>query len=232
MAIARWDAPEIHERLLGLPLFQGMSRGDLESAMAQAKFTALTVAKGRTVAREDDACLEFYFLTRGTLSSTKRADDGGYHVTETVQAPDVLQPERIFGLTQRYTRTFRTVTECDLISLGKAEMLMLSDRFQIFRLNLLNMISTRSQRLVLLPWRTKPRTVRHKIVRFIEDRCARPAGEKTLGIKMERLAWEIGESRLNVSRELNAMDSEGLLSISRGCIHVPALERLIRQCRQ
>jgi hypothetical protein len=55
----------------------------------------------------------------------------------------------------------------------------------------------------------------------------RPAGEKTLNIKMETLATLIAESRLNVSRELNAMQQEGLISITRGIIRVPALEKLL-----
>ena len=77
------------------------------------------------------------------------------------------------------------------------------------------------------PWRIKPKDIRHKIVRFIETRCLRPAGEKLVCIKMERLSDEIGESRLNVSRELNAMNAEGAISLRRGEIKVFALEKLI-----
>lgn len=58
-------------------------------------------------------------------------------------------------------------------------------------------------------------------------RCLRPAGEKTVRIKMERLSDEINESRLNVSRELNAMKDEGIITLRRGEIQVYALEKLI-----
>ncbi len=222
------EKTNLHERLLELPLFQGMSRNDLEQVVTNTKFRHLTVPKGRTVVTEGDMCDRFFFLMDGTLNSIKRSDDNGYYLMEKLSAPDILQPERIFGLVQRYTRTFKTATQCTFICLGKMEMLTLSDSYQIFRLNLLNIISTRSQRLTNLPWHTQPKLIRHKIVRFIEVRCLHPAGEKTISIKMERLAHEIGESRLNVSHALNAMQKEGFIALKRGEIHVPALENLIR----
>ena len=108
------------------------------------------------------------------------------------------------------------------------DTLGLADKYEIFRLNMLNIICTKSQRLTRFPWRTQPKDIRHKIARFIETRCLRPAGEKIIHIKMERLSDEISESRLNVSRELNAMDSEGIISLRRGEIYVSALEKMIK----
>ncbi|MCD8297684.1 MAG: Crp/Fnr family transcriptional regulator [Prevotella sp.] len=221
------EKANLHERLLELPLFQGMGKNDLEQIISKSKFRYLTLQKGKTIVNEGDMCDKFFFLMEGEISSTKCADDNGYCVVEKLSAPDILQPERIFGLVQRYTRTFKTVTECNFICLGKREMLSLSDNYQIFRLNLLNIISTRSQRLTTRPWHTQPKSIRQKIMRFIEERSLRPAGEKTICIKMERLGHEIGESRLNVSHELNAMHDEGVIQLRRSEIHVPALERLI-----
>lgn len=44
---------------------------------------------------------------------------------------------------------------------------------------------------------------------------------------MERLAAEVNDSRLDISRALNKMQNEGLLQLSRGRITIPALEKLI-----
>lgn len=218
---------ELHEYLLELPLFQGMSRNDLEQIVAETKFRQLSFAKGKTIVREGDACDKLYFLVKGFLSTTCQADDKGYSITETLTAPNILQPERIFGLTQRYTRTFTAKTNCDLICIGKKEIVLLSDNYEIFRLNLLNIICTQSQRSNRLPWKPKAKDIRHKIIRFIEARSLRPAGEKTISIKMERLAAEISESRLNVSKELNAMKEEGIISLKRGEIYIHAFEKML-----
>jgi CRP-like cAMP-binding protein len=55
----------------------------------------------------------------------------------------------------------------------------------------------------------------------------RAEGEKRLHIKMEDLALLIDESRLNVSRELNAMQREGLVTLGRKEITIPDLKKLI-----
>ena len=218
----------LNERLLELPLFQGMSKGDIEEVVSSTKFVHRSYAKGKTIINEDDTCDSLYFLIKGTISATSYADDNGYSITETFTAPEIVQPERIFGLTQRYTCTIKSLTDCTFISLGKMETLTLADRYEIFRLNLLNMICTKSQRLTRFPWRTQPKDIRHKIARFVETRCLKPAGEKTVHIKMERLSDEINESRLNVSRELNTMNNEKIIALRRGEIQIFALEKIIK----
>ena len=44
---------------------------------------------------------------------------------------------------------------------------------------------------------------------------------------MVRLAEEVNDSRLNVSNVLNRMQRSGLITLSRGKIEIPQLERLL-----
>ena len=218
---------KVINRLLELPLFQGISTADLSEIAGHTRFGFTKLSAGKTIVSEGEQCDTLRFVTDGTFTATVRADDGSYMLTEELEAPRVLQPERLFGMTQRYSKNFVALTECRLVSISKAEMLRLSEEHMIFQLNLLNIISTQSQRITHQPWRVRPQGIRNKIIRFVETHSMRPAGEKTLYIKMETLATLIAESRLNVSRELNAMQQEGLISITRGIIRVPALEKLL-----
>lgn len=217
----------VFEKLLELPLFQGMSRNDLNQVVAHTKFGFLKIARNKTIVNEGDVCQHIYFLTSGSAKVESRADDGSYMLMEKMTAPDVIQPDRIFGLTQRFTKTFTAQEECSVLRIDKQQVLKLTAEQEIFRLNLLNIISTQSQRISHQPWRQPETTIRQKIVRFVESRSIRPAGPKTLHIKMEDMARLIAESRLNLSRELNKMNAEGIISITRGEIHIPALENLI-----
>ena len=89
------------------------------------------------------------------------------------------------------------------------------------------MISTQSQRVSRLLWRTPPKDIRSKIIHFVGSRCIHPAGEKILYVKMEDLGRLLSESRLNISRELNKMAEEKVIDLTRGVIHFHALEQLI-----
>ena len=191
----------IFDRLLLLPLFQGMNSTDLGLVAGQTKF--------------------------GFHHHEQAASDHGYMFSEFIQAPDILQPEHIFGLNQHYTRSFTTVTPCNIMTLDKSEVMMLTDEYLVFRLNLLNIISTQSQRQQRRLWHTPPVDLRQRIARFFESHCLKPAGPKTVHIKMTRLAEELNDSRLDISVALHEMQDLGLVVLKRGCIEIPDLRLLL-----
>ena len=221
---------QLYDTLYGLSLFQGLSRNDLSEIVAQIRFGFHKAADGECVMREGDTCDKLVFLINGKLRIENQSVNRRYSITEEINAPTVLQPERLFGLKQRYTTTYIAVGQCNFIALDKQEVMKLSDNFIIFRMNLLNIISTIAQKQSQAIWRSTPLSVRERIIHFIEQRCQRPAGEKHIKIRMEDLAEEISDSRLNVSRALNAMQDEGLISLGRGSIHIPQVEMLIQIC--
>lgn len=214
------------EKLLLLPLFQGLSSSDLAHAMGHTRLEFIQGKAGELLIRENDICDSMTFLMKGAIHATTYCDDHSYSVTEELTAPDILQPECLFGMNQRYTQTFCAVTDCHLLKISKAEVLRLSDTHEIFRTNLLNILTTQTQRLSRGVWHAHPTNIREKIVRFMVERCRKPAGEKQISIKMQQLATIIGESRLNVSHELHSMEREGLLVMSRGHIIIPAIQKL------
>lgn len=217
----------IYDKLLELPLFQGMSKNDLAIIVGQRKFGFHKIAEGKVVAKDGDECKSLRFLLDGELLVTTEADDHGYILTEEIYAPNILQPEHIFGLSQRYSRTFTTKTKCSILSIDKNEVVKLSEESQIFRINFLNILSTQSQKQQRNPWHVQPKELDKRIARFMEVHCIRPVGRKLFKIKMERLAHEMNDSRLDVSRALNKMAQENLVILHRGMIEIPAFELLI-----
>lgn len=218
---------QIYEKLLLFPLFQGMSRDDLELVAGHTRFGFSKMDAGFTVVAEGDDCLQMYFLVNGTLRVETTADDRGYKVVEQLEAPVILQPEVVFGYTQRYTHTYIVQTDANFIIVGKDEVLRLSEDFLVFRLNLLNMFATQTQKTSRLLWQHVPDSLRDRIVRFFVLHCIYPAGPKVFHILMNRLADELNDSRLNVSRALNALQGEGKIILRRGRVEIPLMERLL-----
>ncbi|MFC2494428.1 MAG: Crp/Fnr family transcriptional regulator, partial [Prevotella sp.] len=169
------------------------------------------------------------FLLSGRMEVSAQAHDNGYTFTEDIGAPYILQPENLFGISPRYTRTFVAKATCSLLLLSKSEVLRLTDDFIIFKFNLLNTISTQAQKAERLPWRHCAPNLEHRITRFITTHCTHPAGSKLVHIKMQKLANELNDNRLNVSRALNGMQKQGLIQLKRGCIVIPMLEKLVAE---
>ena len=217
----------IYDKLLEQPLFQGMSQSDLDYVVSHIKFNVFRYKNKEIIVNEGDLCDQLRFITKGMLQTKASNDNHSFTLIEHLQAPHVMQPERIFGLTQRHTKSFTAKGECYIISIDKNDVMRLTDKFMIFRLNLLNIVSTQAQKSVRWQWRHTPETLRQRIVRFFETHCERPTGYKIIQMKMTRLANELNDKRLNISHELNKMQDEGFIILKRETIHIPAFERLI-----
>ena len=220
---------QLYDHLLRFQLFQGLSRTELLQMAGNTKFGFRKEEAGVTMVRDGNACRELLFLISGTLQLTTRSDDGSYRLTERLTAPWLLQPEVLFGATPRITGTCVTQEPCHFITLSKEEVLRLTNDFLIIRLNLLNLLATMVQKKTRQPWRRAAVSLRERFVRFVMDHSAYPAGPKTLHILMTRLADDLNDSRLDVSRMLNALQREGLAELHRGRIEIPSLEKLATQ---
>jgi CRP-like cAMP-binding protein len=204
-----------------------MSRDDLEIVAGHTRFGFLKVAAGRQIIHAGDLCTNLYFLINGTLKIESFSDDSRYSVVEQMSSPYILQQESIFGYYQRYTHNFYALTDTNFLTLDKEEVVRLSEDFLVFRLNLINHFATQTQKLIQLQWRRSPQNLRERIVRFFFQHTLYPAGPKTFHILMERLAEEVNDSRLDVSRALNRMQEAGLLELHRGRIEIPQFEHLL-----
>lgn len=218
---------QIYDKLLQFPLFQGMSRDDLEIIAGHTRFGFMKVASGRPVVKAGEACTQLFFLINGSVKVVTYSDDYGYSVEEHISAPYILQVEGIFGYHQRYTHDFFASSDVNFITIDKEEIVRLSEDFLVFRLNLMNNFATQTQKQIRQSWLHQPQTLRERVERFLTQHCVYPAGRKLFNILMTRLAEEVNDSRLNVSRVLNQMQKDGVLILSRGRIEVPQLERLL-----
>ncbi|EFA43718.1 cyclic nucleotide-binding domain protein [Hallella bergensis DSM 17361] len=217
----------LYRKLITLPLFVGMGKDELERIIARIKFDFLKVMSGENIVSEGEKSGQLMLLVDGEVEVQTYAHDNGYVVCEYLNAPYTLQPERTFGLTQRYSSTIKALTTCSLVCINKNEILRLTSDSLIFRLNLLNTISTALQKRLRQDWKGFPQNLNQRIVRFFISHCTYPAGRKVFKIKMARLARELNDSRLHVSQVLNAMADDGLVILSRGKIEIPSVEQLL-----
>lgn len=194
------------QSLLQLPLFLGMGRSELADIEQDVQIGDTHARRGTILASENEACTALVLVARGTVMSSTRSDDHSYQIDETLQAPLLIQPEHIFGIKQRYTSTFCAQTYCEVIRIEKPTVLKLMELSMTFRLNLMNIIATQSQRSSRRLWHQMSEDIEKRIIRFIKDRCIYPAGQKQLRTKMTVLARELGCSRLEVSEALHRLE--------------------------
>ena len=217
----------IYAKVLRLPFFQGIDRDELEAMASKIRFDFQKYDEGAWIARENDRCATLTLVMTGSVEAEAISADHSYSLRELIDAPCAIEPERIFGLRQHLARGYRATTPCNVLRLQKDDVLRLCAQSLVFELNVLNTISTSAQRAGSAFWRTPPTTIPRKIATFVAHRSLRPAGPKTLSIRLTDLGSAIGESRLNVSRSLHGLEAQGLVALARQTIIIHRLEQLL-----
>lgn len=217
----------IYAKLLQLPFFQGIDRDELEAMASKIRFDFQKYDEGAWIARENDRCATLTLVMTGSVEAEAISADHSYSLREQIDAPCAIEPERIFGPRQHLARGYRATTPCNVLRLQKDDVLRLCAQSLVFELNVLNTISTSAQRAGSAFWRTPPTTIPRKIATFVAHRSLRPAGPKTLSIRLTDLGSAIGESRLNVSRSLHVLEAQGLVALARQTIIIHRLEQLL-----
>ena len=216
------------ERLLLLPLFQGIGKTEFWEIAERIRIGFQKLSREALIVEQDTPCDVLHFILSGNICVRQTSNEHTYILYEYFDQPMVIQPEARFGLRTRYTRTFSTTSSTELLKVEKAAVRDILFYYPTFRINYLNMVSTQMQQASLLLWRATPNHLNNRFVRFLINRSLRPAGHKVLKIKMEQLAWELNETRLNVSRMLHDLQDKKLVEMRRGNIVIPSFEALIQ----
>ena len=221
----------MYENLLCLPYFQGMSKDNITAILDKIKLEYHNHGDKETLCQKGDECNSFILITKGEIISHAEAPDGTYSIEEEHNAPYALEPYSIFGYNTSYNRSYSAKGSCTTLTIEKGYFFSEFTKQDIFTLNFMNLISRKVQLLNEAIWRYTPTSIEGRIIAFIAKRCETAYGAKKVNIKMERLATLLCETRLNISRALNNLQSSGLIVLSRKEIYIPEFEKLIPHIR-
>lgn len=217
----------MYDTLLQLPLFQGLGKNDITDILSKVKFHVRKYGPGEYVFRQGDVCSEVGFLLNGTLMAETVSRDGSYLFCEQLPYACVIELYSLFGIRPYYQASYRAVTEVGVLTIGKQYLFELLASYVPCALNFSNIICTRSQYLYQRIWSDETGGLPVRFARFLMQRSIRPVGYKLLRIKMEDLATQLDDRRINISRMLNALQTDGLVCLKRKEIEIPALEKLM-----
>jgi len=133
------------DRLLPLPLFQGLSSADLQSAMKDIVFQRRTYPSDSLVVVQGEPCDRLIILIRGCVKAEMTDPTGKSLKIEDLHAPVVLAPAFLFGNKTEFPVNVVVNDDVELIQIPKSELLRLFQLNQRILQNFLGMISSRAQ---------------------------------------------------------------------------------------
>lgn len=217
----------MYDNLLLLPLFQGLSKNDFTTILEKVRFHFLTYQEGETFIRQGETCQQLCFLLSGKAVARTMVEEPAYTLSETIDAPTIIEPQSLFGMQPKYTATYQAQTQVKVLTIDKSYIFSELNKHEIFQLNFLNILSNRAQTANQKLWNAYVGSLNEKVIQFIALRSQNPiGGEKMLKITMEDWANLIDETRINLSRLLNELQDKGLLQLKRREFFIPDFEKL------
>ncbi len=192
------------ERLLQLPLFQGMTKKEIADVIEHVRLDFVKYETGEEIVMQDDPCKSLIYIINGKFS-----------LTEDIPNIGVIEPYNMFGMMPRYSRTYIFKTAGTTLAIDKQMLLNHLMSSSIVRINMMNITCNRYHQVLKLMNDFPDNTVGEKITKFVLSYSSVPKGGKELHMKMTDLADIVHETRLNVSKALNAMQDAGLLELQR-----------------
>lgn len=215
------------DTLLQLPLFQGLCHEDFTNILDKVKLHFTKHKAGETIIESGTPCERLCFLLKGEISIITTSLDNSYSFIERIEAPYLMEPQSLFGMSTNYTSSYVAHSIAHTVSISKAFVMSDLFNYEIFRLNYMNIISNRAQSLYARIWEEIPtQEMRDKVIRFILLHCEKAQGEKIVKIKMDDLARCLDNTRLNTSKALNELQDEGLIELKRKEIFIPDAQKL------
>jgi CRP-like cAMP-binding protein len=215
--------------LTRLPLLQGIGSTELLHLEDVLRLDIDELPDSKLpIIRQGDTCTQLLWLVEGELTREHQSAHGIYVTRSALQAPAVIELDRLFGLHTTYEYTYRAKTDVKMLNIRKSLISSHLMKSEVFRLNLLNSLSAIAQKraAALLPcsFVTTEERLRHFLASLFLDY----EGEVEINIHMEDLARYIGETRLHVSLNLNRWHKKGMLRLGRGHFTIFDIQTLIQ----
>ncbi|MCR4994928.1 MAG: Crp/Fnr family transcriptional regulator [Bacteroidales bacterium] len=217
------------DTLLSLPLFQGLGHSDLTRILESTRMEFTTAKAGTTFLRQGEVCQGLTFIIEGHVQTETMSADCQWSVTEAMSLPDVVGAHVLYGSQRTYDHSYTALRATRLLQMDKRTAAALTSYFEVFRLNMLNLLTTSIVRREQLLWLPPAATLDDRLIAFFRAHVCRPAGRKFFKIPLTILGAYLGEDPRYISKALHRLEDSGYLKLNRRLIEIPAFELLLQR---
>lgn len=216
----------MYEILLGLPLFNGVSRERLSQVVGMAKFHFLKYLPGDTIVAAGEPCTHIKFIISGQGRFTIANHDGRFLVSQTLTAPDVIAPECLFGTVTSYPCTGVAIEPTGILQISKADYLKILNLDPIFLFNYLNILSMNAQKATHGILAVTTGNLEDRIAFWIVALTQRRGTDITLACRQRDLYSLFGVQRASLVATLESLKERGVITFTQNEIRITSREML------
>ena len=135
----------IYDKLLHLPLFQGVTHERLEEIIEKIPFHFLKFRRGDRIISRGDDCTHVRFVISGRVRVEYESRALKFKISHELASPEVISPDYLFGLDTSYPFSVYACEECGILQVAKQDYITILHSDNVFLINILNYLSRNSQ---------------------------------------------------------------------------------------
>lgn len=222
----------IYQKLLSLPLLQGLSGADLTAIAERVRLDFGRVERGKYVFKAGERTQGLWFILDESEVVAEHGLSGhAVSMEECLSGAQMWGAETLFGMNQTFDCSLRALSECHTLFIAKRDVIQAILPYEVCRFNLLGYLSLRLQRAKARLGQPQDERLLRRFVELLEANFFYPAGQKKVKARMADLARCLLTTRLRLSGMLNGLEEEGLIKLGRGHFIIPRFEDLINFAR-
>lgn len=218
----------MYQQLMQLPLFQGVSAEKITALVEKLPFHFLKYRNGEQVFAAGDPCTHIKFIVSGQVRLETAFSNLRVTMCQTISNPHVLAAEYLFGRDTVYPFTAISDGACGILQLRKSDYIKMISSDKVFLFNILNYLSSGSQRSLASPLSVKNGSAAERLANLVDALAISGAKDISFHYKQKDLCALLGTQRTTLvamldklsemevldydSNKLTILDMQGLLN--------------------
>lgn len=217
----------MYEKLMELPLLQGVSRDKLSELIEKTPFHFVKYTAGESVVQVGEECTHIRFIISGDVKIDLSSSNRRVVVSETLSGPDVLGPDYLFGRNTFYPFNATAITDCGILQIVKADFINILMSDKVFLFNMLNILSRNSQKGTFGLMALSTGSIAERLAFIITSLTQKGSKDIKLTYRQKDLCSILGVQRSSLMNALELLRSEGVIEYSMSEINVNSREALL-----
>lgn len=215
------------QTLMGLPLFHGVSYQKLSEIIGKHPFHFIKYPEGQEIIHAGDPCTHLLTIVSGNARVSIAGGDGRVKVSQTLSAPEIINPDFFFGKTTVSPSTVTAVDTCGIMQIEKKDYIEIINSDQVFLFNFLNILSVDAQLSTEGVIALTSGDLKKRIAYWIVALTQRNGKDITMECRQRDLYSVFGVPRQSLTAALSEMKAEGILDFTPASISVFSRKALL-----
>ena len=215
------------EKLMELPLLQGVSRDKLSELIEKTPFHFVKYNAGEKVVTANEQCTHIRFIISGDVRIDLPSSNRRVVVSETLSGPNVIGPDYLFGRNTFYPFNATAIGDCGILQIVKADFINILMSDKVFLFNMLNVLSRNSQKITFGIMALSSGTIAERLAFIITSLTQKGSKDITLTYRQKDLCSILGVQRSSLINSLEQLKREGVIDYDMSEIKVRSRDVLL-----